>query len=82
MGISDYTETLEPALKRSDKQIANIVEAITEGRSSAALLERLETLEREKHKLQIEIAKPAPTSIRIHPNVAEHYVNMIGNLRD
>ena len=26
--------------------------------------------------------KPAPTSIRIHPNVAEHYVSMIGNLCD
>ena len=50
------------------------------GRSGAALLDRLETLEREKHKLQIEVAKPAPTSIRIHPNVAEHYVSMIENL--
>ena len=73
---------LQQRLTALDKQIANIVEAITEGRTSGALLDRLETLEREKHKLQIEMAKPAPTSIRIHPNVAEHYVAMIGNLRD
>ena len=52
------------------------------GCSDASLLDRLETLEREKHKLQIEVARPAPTSIRIHPNIAEHYVSMIGNLCD
>ena len=73
---------LQQRLAALDKQIANIVEAITEGRTSGALLDRLETLEREKHKLQIEMSKPTPTSIRIHPNVAEHYVAMIGNLRD
>ncbi len=68
-------------VSRLNGQIDNIVEAITIGQSSPALLARLEGLEKEKQNLEQGLSMTAPDSIRIHPNVADIYVSKINNLR-
>ena len=62
-------------------QIDNIVEAISIGQSSPALLARLEDLEKKKHELERGPSMTIPDPVRIHPNVADIYVSKINNLR-
>lgn len=62
-------------------QIDNIVETVAYGRSSSALLNRLEKLEAEKDRLELELGEPEPEPIRLHPNIAEFYIAKIADLR-
>ena len=64
-----------------DNQIANIVETVASGRASPALLDRLEKLEAEKGRLSVELDEPVPDPIRLHPNIAEFYVDKVADLR-
>jgi site-specific DNA recombinase len=64
------------------RQIANIVETVTSGRTSAALLDRLETLEKEKAELDKELGAPEPEPVIIHPNAASLYSVKVADLRD
>ena len=68
-------------LKTLDTQIENIVEAVASGKSSQALLDRLETLETEKQTLDDQAAEPTPNTVRLHPNIADHYGELVADLR-
>ncbi len=63
------------------RQINNIVETVAYGRSSSALLDRLEKLEAEKSRLELELGEPEPEPIRLHPNIAEFYIAKVADLR-
>ena len=78
---SRHVET-ERRLILVNGQVDNIVEAVAGGRSSSALLDRLEVLESEKEKLERELIEAEPDPIRLHPNVAQLYVDKVANLRD
>ncbi len=65
-----------------DRRVANIVEAIAAGRSGTALLDKLEALESEKAELEANQSQPAPEPVRLHPNIAEHYVAKVNDLRN
>jgi site-specific DNA recombinase len=64
-----------------NKQIANLVEAVSAGRSSTALLDRLQVLETERVALLAAQSDNLPDPIRLHPNIAQQYVARVGNLR-
>ena len=63
-------------------RVANIVEAIAAGRSGTALLDKLEALETEKAELDARQSHPAPEPVRLHPNIAEHYIAKVNDLRN
>ena len=63
------------------RQIANIVDAVADGRANPALLDKLSTLEEEKARLESELNAPKPEPIRFHPNAAELYVAKVRDLR-
>ena len=65
-----------------ETQIKNIVEAVASGRTSSALLDRLEKLEEELDCLKDELTAPQPGPVRIHPNIARYYSEMVNNLRE
>ena len=65
-----------------DRRVANIVDAIAAGRSGTALLDKLEALESEKAELEANKSHPAPEPVRLHPNIAEHYVTKVSDLRN
>ena len=68
-------------LKALDTQINNIVEAVASGKSSPALLDRLETLEKEKQTISDQATEPPSNTVRLHPNIADHYSEMVADLR-
>ena len=65
-----------------NRRVANIVDAIAAGRSGTALLDKLEALESEKAELEANKSHPAPEPVRLHPNIAEHYVTKVSDLRN
>ena len=68
-------------LKTLVTQIDNIVEVVASGKSSPALLDRLETLEKEKQTLSDQATEPTPNTVRLHPNIADHYGELVADLR-
>jgi site-specific DNA recombinase len=73
--------TDERRLSALNRKIGNIVETVSSGRASGALLDRLESLELEKAGLEAEAAQPAPDPVRLHPDIAVLYVGKVGELR-
>ena len=65
-----------------NRRVANIVDAIATGRAGTALLDKLEILESEKTELEATQSQPAPEPVRLHPNIAEHYVTKVNDLRN
>ena len=69
-------------LRNLSESIDNIVDAIAVGKTSKALLKRLNQLEGEKELLKHSMAVSAPDPVRIHPNAASIYITKVNNLRD
>jgi len=69
-------------LRNLSVSIDNIVDAIAVGKTSTALLKRLDQLEREKELLKHSMGVSAPDPVRIHPNAAGIYITKVNNLRD
>lgn len=65
-----------------ERQIDNIVEAVANGRTSSALLDKLAALKAERDKLAEASPVEQPTNIRMHPNLAEVYVQKVAELRE
>ena len=59
-----------------------MLDAIAAGRSGTALLDKLEALESEKAELEANKSQPAPEPVRLHPNIAEHYIAKVSDLRN
>ena len=69
-------------LRNLSVSIDNIVDAIAVGKTSTALLKRLDQLEGEKELLKHSMAVSAPDPVHIHPNAASIYITKVNNLRD
>jgi site-specific DNA recombinase len=64
-----------------NSQIDNIVETVASGRANPALLDRLDKLENEKVQIEASLNEPEPDPIRLHPNIADFYVEKVADLR-
>ena len=58
------------------------VDSAAAGRASPALLDRLEEHEAELDRIDAELAAPPPDPVRIHPNIANFYVEKVQRLRE
>ena len=63
-----------------DRKIANLVEAISDGRSSPAIMAKLSELEAERARLGDLPPPPAVTEPALHPGIAELYAAKVRNL--
>ena len=63
-------------------KLDGLITAIAEGIRSPGLQQRLDSLEAEKRKLDIQLSLPKPTPVRIHPNLAELYKKKIEKLHE
>jgi site-specific DNA recombinase len=83
--LRNEASTVQAASKNKlstlERQIANLVEAVATGRSSPALLDRLSILEHQKDELLKAPLPPLQNPIRLHPNIVEHYVSKVHELR-
>jgi site-specific DNA recombinase len=76
---------LERATARSElatvnRKLDGLVEAIADGLRAAALQQRLDDLETRKAALEARLAAPAPTPVRLHPNLAQLYRKKVAEL--
>ena len=69
-------------LRNLSVSIDNIVDAIAVGKTSTALLKRLDQLDGEKELLKHSMVVSAPDPVCIHPNAARIYITKVNNLRD
>ncbi|MBX9738944.1 MAG: recombinase family protein [Beijerinckiaceae bacterium] len=65
-----------------ERQLDSIVEAIANGLRSGSLQAKLDQLESERAELVAKMAAPAPSPVRLHPNLAEAYREKVAALRD
>jgi hypothetical protein len=73
-------EAVSVKLTKIDKQVEAIVDAITNGTYSTALKARLEALEAERSDLVQKLASPAPSPVRLLPNLADAYRQKVADL--
>jgi hypothetical protein len=64
-----------------DRKIANLIEAISDGRSSSAILSKLAELEEQKAKFANQSSFSAPMAPALHPGIANVYAAKVGNLK-
>jgi hypothetical protein len=62
------------------RKIANLVEAISDGRSSSAILARLEALEAQKNKFEGDPLATAHAAPALHPGIAKVYAAKVCDL--
>ena len=61
--------------------IAKIVSAIEEGDYSRALGDRLADLEKQQELLEARLSEAPPSTVRLHPRLAEVYAEKVRNRR-
>ena len=57
-----------------------LYDAIADGLRTIGLKDRLETLEARQAELDLTLASPAPTPVRLHPNLSEIYRQKVAEL--
>src|SRR6056297_1512131 len=62
------------------KKLDGLYDAVANGLRTRGLLERLEGMEAELKALDAELAAPAPSPVRLHPNLAEQYRHKVADL--
>lgn len=62
------------------KKLDGLYEAIADGLRSPGLLAKLESLEAEKADLEQDLAEPAPSAVRLHPDLAGAYRRKVEDL--
>jgi hypothetical protein len=75
-------DSLGAKLTKVERQIDQLINAIADGLRSDSLQSKLEALETERSTLKAQLLAPAPSSVRLHPNLAEAYRSKVENLRD
>ena len=74
-------DALESELRRVNRQIDNIVQAIADGAPYATLATRMDAANNRKAEIEAEIAASArPEPVRLHPRLSETYRERIGEL--
>ena len=72
---------MESDLAKTNRQIENLVEAITEGMFHASMKEKMSALEAHKADLEAKLsATPDPDPILLHPRLADVYAEKIRQL--
>ncbi len=56
-----------------ERKLEGFYDAIADGLRSPGLNEKLQALEARRDVLRTAVAKPAPSAIRLHGNLAAHY---------
>jgi site-specific DNA recombinase len=62
------------------RKIAGIVSAIEEGNYSRALGDRLADLEKQQELLEAQLSESLPSTVRLHPRLAEVYAEKVKQL--
>ena len=62
------------------RKLGGLVDAIADGLRGAGLQERLDDLEVRKAALEAQLAAPAPSPVRLHPNLAQLYREKVAEL--
>jgi hypothetical protein len=76
----DRNATPRAAAKTHQRQLDGLITAITEGLRGDGLQQRLSALEAEKARLGAVVNLPAPSPIRLHPDLAEVYRHRVAAL--
>ena len=63
-------------------KLDGLFDAIADGLRSPGLLAKVEALEAEKARLEAALAEPAPSPVRLHPNLSELYREKVTRLRE
>ena len=63
-----------------NRKIASLIDAISEGLRGADLQDRLDELAQRRDALVDELAAPAPSPVRLHPNLGEVYRRKVEEL--
>ena len=74
--------TVEARLAQAERKLRGFYDAIAEGLRTPGLLGQLQELEAERDRLVAAMAEPAPTPVRLHPNLPELYRKQVARLRD
>ena len=65
-----------------ERQLDGLITAIAEGLRSPGLQQRLDALEAERRQIDTTLAAPAPSPVRLHPNLAELYRKKVRALHE
>ncbi len=75
-------DRLASKLAAVERQLDAIIEAIANGLRSGTLQAKLDQLEAERTDLTARLAAPAPSPVRLHPNLADAYHAKVAALRN
>ena len=65
-----------------ERQLDGLITAIAEGLRSPGLQQRLDALEAERRQIDATLAAPAPSPVRLHPDLAELYRKKVQALHE
>jgi site-specific DNA recombinase len=63
-------------------KLDGLYDAVADGLRTPGLLAKIEALEADKHRLEGTLAQPAPSPVRLHPNLAEVYRKQVSALAE
>jgi DNA invertase Pin-like site-specific DNA recombinase len=72
--------SVQSELAAVSRRLDGLVDAISEGLRGAGLQQRLDELEARKAELEAKLVAPAPTPVRLHPNLAQLYREKLAEL--
>lgn len=73
---------LDAELLQLDRRIDGLYDAIADGLRTSGLKERLEGMEARRSEIQRILASPAPSPVRLHPNLADAYRRKVSALSE
>ena len=72
---------LQRQLDTVGRKLEGFYDAVGDGLRTPGLLGKIQSLEADKSQLEAELAAPAPSPVRLHPNLAEVYRSQVVALR-
>lgn len=79
--VTAQAHTRQRDLSSIERKMANIVDAIGDGRASPSLLAKLQTLEAQQEKLQAHPAEAPALPPALHPGIAQVYATKVNDLQ-
>jgi site-specific DNA recombinase len=74
-------EVKKRELAEVKRKLTGLIDAIAEGLRGAGLQQRLDELEERRNEIEQELPSQQPTSIRLHPNLAQVYRRQVERLQ-
>jgi site-specific DNA recombinase len=74
-------EVKKRELSEVKRKLTGLIDAIAEGLRGAGLQQRLDELEERRNEIEQELPSQQPTSIRLHPNLAQVYRRQVERLQ-